>query len=98
MKTEVKGQPFAIFFSYGTLQEKQPRRFVKCWICPEREQQEEKVQPIGVGIAVCSPQDNFCKVLGRKRAFARALAEAGFDRETRSDLWSSFKNTHRYKI
>jgi hypothetical protein len=103
MKAEIEGRPVAVFFNYGVQNmgtEKKPKlaRFVKCHICPEREKDQEKVDPIATGIALCSPRDNFCKVIGRRHAFQKALDYAGFDRKTRTLLWEQFKQTHRYKL
>lgn len=47
--------------------------------------------PCSIGIAICSPKDNFSRKEGRKLAFERALK--GFISKDRKILWEKFFNT-----
>lgn len=40
--------------------------------------------------AVCSMKDNFCKAVGRKLAFARALLNSHLGKEERSKVWDEY--------
>lgn len=52
---------------------------------------------IGAGVAVCSPEDQFCRARGRKLALSRAIIEA-FPRTERTAFWEAIfavRNTGR---
>lgn len=42
------------------------------------------------GFALCSSMDNFKRETGRKLSLARAMKNAGFDRETRIMIWDRY--------
>jgi hypothetical protein len=44
------------------------------------------------GRARCSPEDNFRKEEGRKRALTRALDPLPFDKEDRALVWTAYLN------
>jgi hypothetical protein len=45
---------------------------------------------LGEGVAVCHPNDNFEKRIGRKVAFGKAVSDTGFNKEGRTALWDAF--------
>jgi len=53
--------------------------------------------PAFLGMADCAPEDQYCKRVGRKVAFAKALAEGEFDKPTRTAIWAAYKATTKYQ-
>jgi hypothetical protein len=47
------------------------------------------------GEADCAPEDQYCKRVGRKVAFARAIAT--FTKAIRAQLWAAYKETVKYQ-
>jgi hypothetical protein len=45
------------------------------------------------GVAECRRSDNFNRATGRKLSLEHALKEAGFDRETRKQIWQEYKDS-----
>lgn len=45
----------------------------------------------GIGVAVISPGDNFCKETGRRLSLKRAMMDAGLDKETRTQIWEAYR-------
>jgi hypothetical protein len=56
---------------------------------------EIKSKVVGVGIAHCSMNDNFCKEEGRKLSLVRAMKEAGLSKEKRHLVWELYRNSKR---
>jgi len=51
-----------------------------------------KTKVVGVGIAVCSVKDNFCKEKGRKLAMLRAMKNAGIPKSERTLVWGVYRD------
>lgn len=51
---------------------------------------EREDAPAYLATAYCSTVDQFSKATGRKVAFTRALRGAGFDKQTRTALWTQY--------
>lgn len=47
---------------------------------------------MGVGVAVCSKEDNFEKAKGRKVSMRRALQQCGLDKSQRIYVWNQYLN------
>jgi hypothetical protein len=43
-----------------------------------------------LGVARCSPQDQFSKAIGRKIALERALTQIGLNYNERKDFWAGY--------
>ena len=47
---------------------------------------------LGVGVAKCVPEDNFCKATGRKLSLTRALAK--WPKDLRQQIWECYFYEH----
>lgn len=50
------------------------------------------------GMAICHPNDNFCRAIGRKRALADALKytpEGPLQKDFRTAIWKAYKQSCR---
>lgn len=45
---------------------------------------------VAAGYASCAPCDNFSRVKGRKISMSRAMLNAGFTKEERSQVWQEY--------
>ena len=59
-----------------------------CTICDVRESYSDVF--IGIGMAICSPKDNFDKNHGRKEALTNFLSGYDFTREERKLIWEQY--------
>lgn len=50
----------------------------------------EALRLVGYGCARLHPNDNYCKNIGRKISFARALKDADMDRKERKLFWQEY--------
>lgn len=89
MKVEFKGQTY--FISWKHLREEKPDS-THCVIRLENE------DLISVGVAICSPKDNFFKFLGRKISLKHALKEDGLTKEFKRACWDQFIKENKKKI
>ncbi len=56
----------------------------------------EETQESAMGVSFVHPHDQFCKVTGRKVAFAKALKKLGIKRNRRRMLWRRLFNQVRF--
>lgn len=89
MKVEFKGQTFLI--SWKHLRDEKPDR-THCII------RYEDKEALCIGVAICSPKDNFSKFLGRKFSLRDALKEEGLDKKFKKACWEQFLKENEKKI
>lgn len=46
-------------------------------------------EPFSIGMAVCNPNDNFCKAIGRKNALTYGVCT--LSKELRTAVWTEYK-------
>lgn len=82
---EVNGKEQRVFFKHEKQAENHPTG-TTCFILDKETNAE-----VARGVAKCNPADRFNYESGRKLALARALTEAGFDRNARGMAWNAYR-------
>ena len=101
MRVEIGPNPLHIYFEYGAayvqqavsahpVDPKKRQRFAACIIRPVSEDKEKPAPVMGKGFCISNPNGNFVRVELRKAALVAAMQDAGFDRETRKQIWQAF--------
>lgn len=69
---------------------------VPCTICDVHESHSDVF--IGIGMALCSPKDNFDKNHGRKLALTNFVESQDFTHEERVKIWEAYRDARNGKM
>jgi hypothetical protein len=90
-KVTVAGKPLKVVFHHDA-------SGTKCVVFPDATISETDTRyppPIGYGQSTRVATDNPCRKIGRKYALKHCLENLGLDKETRTAIWSAYKEKTR---